>query len=58
MTDKILAAFWILLLVGFMGVVTVYVNEPDLWTVVVICLVMGAYDFFKLNRDSDGKSEG
>ena len=50
MVDKVLAAASILILVAFMSVVTVYVNEPDLWIVVIIVLAMGAYDFWRSFR--------
>ena len=50
MTDRILAALSILLLVGFMSIVVVFVNEPDLWIVVVLVLAMGIYDFWRTLR--------
>ena len=52
--DKVLAAFWMLLLAGFMGIVVWYVNEPDLWTIVVVCVLLGIVDFVLLNRRKNG----
>ncbi|MGI9304774.1 MAG: hypothetical protein ACR2RB_19025 [Gammaproteobacteria bacterium] len=54
MLDKVLAAFWILLLAAFMSIVVWYVNEPDLWTIVVACVLMGVVDFVLLNRRRNG----
>lgn len=46
MLDKILAIFFMALLIAFMGIVLVYINELALWIIVCIVLVMGAYDFY------------
>lgn len=46
MMDKILAIVFMSLLIGFMGIVLVYINEPALWIIVCIVLVMGIYDFY------------
>ena len=60
MSDKILAALSIMLLVGFTMIVTVFVNEPDLWIVVVAVLAMATFDFwretFAKKSDDDGSS--
>lgn len=58
MVDKILASIWILALVGFMMVVTGFVNEPDLWIIVIIVLILGIIDFVKEIRENDQKSSG
>jgi len=50
MTDKILAFLSMLLLAAFLSIVVIYVNEPDLWIVVVVVLLMGIYDFVKSCR--------
>ena len=47
MLDKILAFLSISLFIAFMMVVTIYVNEPALWVIVVIGLIMGAFDFVR-----------
>ena len=48
--DRVLAVLSILLLVGFMGIVTWFVNEPDLWIVVLLVLGMASYDFWRTLR--------
>ena len=53
MTDKALAALWLLLMAGFMGIVAWFVNEPDLWTILVLCVGMVAFDFVSSNRRRD-----
>lgn len=53
MTDKLLATFWLLLLAGFMGIVAWFVNEPDLWTILVLCVAMATFDFVSSNRGKD-----
>ncbi len=58
MLDKFLATLSILSLVAFMGVVAVYVNEPDLWIIIIIVLIMGIYDFFReIRRENQKKNE-
>ena len=47
MLDRALAIISILALVAFMGIVTWFVNEPDLWIVVLIVLAMASYDFWR-----------
>lgn len=53
MTDKLLATFWLLLLAGFMGIVAWFVNEPDLWTILVLGVAMAAFDFVSSYRGKD-----
>jgi len=50
MADKIFAVLSLVLLIGFTGILAVYVNEPDLWVVVVIALLMAGYDFWRSLR--------
>ena len=50
MADRILAVLSILLLIGFMSFVTTYVNEPDLWIVVIVVLAMAVFDFWRSFR--------
>lgn len=45
--DRILAILSMLALVGFMSIVTVFVNEIDLWLIVGLVLAMGIYDFWR-----------
>ncbi len=55
MLDKVLATVSIVMLIGFMLIVTVFVNEPDLWIIVVVVLVMAVYDFVRgLRQNSKG----
>ena len=55
MVDKILATLSLAMLVAFMMVVAVYVNEPNLWIVIIVVLIMAAYDFWRgLRRDRNG----
>jgi hypothetical protein len=53
MLDKVLAVVSLGALIGFMGIVLVYINEMALWIIVVTVLVMAAYDFFIELRGSD-----
>lgn len=53
--DRILAILSMLALIGFMGIVTVFVNEIDLWLIVALVLAMGIYDFWRsVGRRGDG----
>ena len=54
MLDRTLAIFSLLALVAFMGIVTWFVNEPDLWIVVLIVLAMAGYDFWRTLRPRKG----
>ncbi len=47
MMDKTFAIFAMLLLIGFMGVVCIFVGRPALIVVTTICLAMGIYDFYR-----------
>ncbi len=52
--------------VAFMGVVTIFVMEPDLWIVIIIVLVIGIMFFVRelkaggshIEGDSRGDTEG
>lgn len=46
MLDKILAGLFMLLLIAFMGIVLLYINEVALWVIVGTVLLMGIYDFY------------
>ncbi len=41
MLDRVFAAIGMLGVIAFMGVVTVFVMEPDLWIVTLIVLTIG-----------------
>lgn len=56
MTDKILALLSLLLLAGFVGIVVVYVAEPDLAIIAIAVLLMAAYDFWDSLRKGGGGS--
>ncbi len=54
-TDRILAIISILGLILFTGVVVVFVRELDLAMVVLLCMAMGANDFWRtFKNDADG----
>ncbi len=58
MLDKIFATIGMLGVIAFMGVVTVFIMEPDLW--VVTTVVIGIAIFFLVQdlKDIDSQSEG
>ncbi len=66
MLDKLFAVIGMLGVVAFMGVVTVFVMEPDLWIVTIIVLVIGITFFVQelkaggshIESDSQGDTEG
>ncbi len=57
MLDKILAVLSMATFVSFLGVVAVFVNEPDLWAVIVFVVSLGIYDFFLTIRGDDRESK-
>jgi len=46
MTDKILALVALAALVGSLGILVIFVPEPDLIIVTLIALALAAYDFY------------
>ncbi len=54
MLDRVLAVLSMAGLIAFTGVVVVFVREPDLTVVVVLCLLMGVYDFWTTLRARTG----
>ena len=40
MRDKIFAPIGVLMVIGFMGIVTIFVMEPDLWIVSILVLIV------------------
>ncbi len=58
MLDKVFAAIGMLGVVAFMGVVTVFVMEPDLWLVTITVLGMGIWFFVQDLRAGGSHVEG
>jgi hypothetical protein len=59
MLDKILGVAAILALIGFMGVLVVFVPDLDLIIVTVVVTVMAAYDFYiNLFKPKNGNNGG
>ena len=58
MLDKVFAAIGMLGVVAFMGVVTVFVMEPDLWLVTITVLGMGIWFFVQELRAGGSHVEG
>jgi 4-hydroxybenzoate polyprenyltransferase len=46
MLDKVIAIISILVLIAFMGIVLVFINEIALWIIVCAVLLMAIYDFY------------
>lgn len=57
MLDKIMATISLAAFIGFMLIVLVWINEIDLWIIVVIVLAMAIYDFVLANRKTDDRTE-
>lgn len=55
MTDKIIAIFSLLLFIGFIGIIATYINEPALWAVMIIVMVMAVYDFLRALRRGNNR---
>ncbi len=47
MLDRIFAVIGMLAVIAFMGVVTVFVMEPDLWIVTIVVLCIGIRYFWR-----------
>ncbi len=58
MLDKVFAAIGMLGVVAFMGVVTVFVMEPDLWLVTIIVLGIGIWFLVQDLRAGGSHVEG
>ncbi len=58
MLDKVFAAIGMLAVIAFMGVVTVFVMEPDLWIVSIIVIGIGITYFVHELRASGSHVEG
>lgn len=58
MADKIIAPIALVLFIGFIAFLAIYVNEPDLWIVLVAVAVMACYDFWQALRSGNGQPQG
>ncbi len=58
MLDKVFAAIGMLAVIAFMGVVTVFVMEPDLWVVTIIVIGIGITYFVHELRAGGSHVEG
>jgi hypothetical protein len=58
MLDKVFAAIGMLALIAFMGVVTVYVMEPDLWIVTIVVPGIGVAYFVRELRAGGSHVKG
>ncbi len=50
MLDRIFAAVSMLMVIAFVGVVTVGVMEPDLWIVAITVIGIASFDFWRTLR--------
>ncbi len=57
MLDRVFAIIGFLALIAFMGVVTMFVMEPDLWIVTIIVLCIGIAFVWRDLKGGDNKSE-
>jgi hypothetical protein len=55
MLDKLLALASLACFIGFIGILIVYVREPDLIIICLAVIAMAVFDFFLLTRGK-GKS--
>ncbi len=58
MLDKIFATIGMLGVIAFMGVVTVFIMEPDLWVVTTVVIGIGIFFLVQDLKDIDSQSEG
>ena len=58
MLDKILAVLSLTALLAFTLIVVLYVRELDLAIVILICLLIGCYDFWSTFRDQKNRANG
>jgi hypothetical protein len=58
MLDKVFAAIGMLGVIAFMGVVTVFVMEPDLWVVTIVVIGIGIAYFVNELRAGGSHIEG
>jgi len=58
MADKIFAPIALALFIGFIAFLAIYVNEPDLWIVLIVVAILASYDFWQALRGGNGQSQG
>ncbi|MFQ5618561.1 MAG: hypothetical protein ACE5FR_06265 [Rhodospirillales bacterium] len=58
MLDKVFATIGMLAVIGFMGVVTVFVMEPDLWIITIVILCVGILFLYRDLRAGPSHVEG
>jgi len=56
MLDRVFASLAMILLILFLGVVVVFVKEIDLTVVIVLSLIVGIVDFWRMLSISDDSS--
>lgn len=57
MLDKLLALLSIACFIGFVGILMVYVKEPDLIIICLAVIAMAIFDFFLLTRGKTKSSD-
>lgn len=45
-SDRVLAVLSMAMFIGFAGIVAYFVNETELWVVLIIVILMAMYDFW------------
>ncbi len=58
MLDKIFATIGMLGVIAFMGVVTVFIMEPDLWIVTIVVIGIGIVFLVRDLKDIDSQPKG
>ena len=58
MADRILLIVSLAMLFAFMGVVATFVDEPDLWMVIILGLGLAVYDFWTTVRAAKRPGNG
>jgi uncharacterized membrane protein YfcA len=58
LTDKLMALIAFAMLASFVGILITYVPSPDLIAVVVLTVILVAYDFFTSTTGKNGKNGG
>lgn len=57
MADKIIAPLAILLFLGFVAFLAIYINEIDLWIVILAVSAMGVFEFWQSLRNQNNGNE-
>ena len=58
MADKIIAPIALALFLVFVAFLAIYINEIDLWIVLVLVCALATYDFLQALRSGNGHSQG